>query len=386
MPVQYNLVQKVKLAVGAGCVKDLAAQAKELGHKKALVVCDPGTVAVGLISKVTDALAGEGIEFYVYDKVEPEPPYTIAEEGIKVFKQEGADFVIGVGGGSSIDCSKAINALRYNDPPILQYADFVNHPLNLSPGLFVVPTTAGTGSELSDGIVLCDDDGNKIGMLAIPAMAEYAFIDPELYAGMPPGLTVATGLDAFSHASEGIMTTIRNPVSDLINEKILETVVEYLPKAVKDGQDLEARTKMALSASMAGWQLAYSHSNAGHSIAHVIGKWYKIPHGLACAYATPWVMEFCAPVVPDRVQWVGELLGVKFSGNETPEEIGAAVREAYIKWANEDLGLRPATTFDIDKSLFPKVAEDIKNEFFQLFQQPPMSAADAEVILGKIFA
>jgi alcohol dehydrogenase len=381
----FQLVQNVKLVFAPGCVNDLGTLLHEKGFTRALIVCDPGTVAAGLVAKVEQSLASAGLEAIVYDRVMPEPIHTVPEEGIVVFNEQGCDVVVGVGGGSSLDVAKAVNLLRFNEGPLLRFAA-PNVPLNHSGDLYLVPTTSGTGSEFSDGIVLGDDDGIKQGILAVEAMAECVFLDPELMLTMPKGLTAATGLDAFSHACEGYMTTVSTLVSDLIVEKIMQTIVEWLPVAVQDGTNIDARSHMAIAAAMAGWMLRYGHTNAGHSVAHILTSFLRIPHGIACAYATPWVLEFNAPVAPEKVKWVGRLLGAAFTGNESPEEIGCLTREAYLRFRDERLQIPPASACDVDVTLFPRMAKEITEELFQVFQLRPMSVSDARHILERIFA
>jgi alcohol dehydrogenase len=381
----FQLIQNVKLVFGPGCIKDLGTLLRDNGFFRAFIVCDPGTIAAGLVGKVEASLANAGLTSYVYDKVMPEPIHTVPEEGIRLFHEQGCDVVVGVGGGSSLDSAKAVNILRFNEGPILRFAG-ANVLMNPAPHLYLVPTTSGTGSEVSDGLVMSDDDGVKHGMLATNAMAEYAFLDPELLITMPRTITLTTGLDAFSHACEGYMTTLSTPISDFMAEKTMQTIIKWLPVAVRDGQNIEARSNMAIAATMAGWMLQYSHTNAGHSIAHTVTSFLRIPHGAACAYATPWVLEFNALAVPQKVKEVGLLLGAVFVGSETPEEIGRLAREAYVRYRDEELQLPPANSYEIDRALFPQMAEEITHEMFQAFQLRPMSEGDARDILEKMFA
>lgn len=379
------LEQKVNLIFGPGKLSELGGIVREKGYRKAMVVCDSGIVAAGITDKVCKVLADAGVEYIVYDKVNPEPSHNVPDQGIVVFQENGCDVAVGVGGGSSMDCAKSINLLRYNEGPILRFAG-PNVPMNLSPGVILIPTTSGTGSEVSDGLVMSSDDHMKHGCLAVNAMAEYAIVDPELMVTMPPELTAATGLDAFSHACEGYTTNIASVATDHIEEAVMRTVVEWLPVAVRDGSNVEARAHMAIASTLGGWMLVQAHTNAGHSVAHLIGSYYGIPHGEACAYATPWLLEFNAPALPEKVRWVGELVGGRFTGRETPEEIGAITRDAFIRFRDEVLQLPPASRYNPDKSIFPTVAQGIVDEMFQMFQPRPMSVQDAMDILEKLFA
>ena len=379
------LEQKVNLIFGPGKLSELGGIVREKGYRKAMVVCDSGIVAAGITDKVCKVLADAGVEYIVYDKVNPEPSHNVPDQGIVVFQENGCDVAVGVGGGSSMDCAKSINLLRYNEGPILRFAG-PNVPMNLSPGVILIPTTSGTGSEVSDGLVMSSDDHMKHGCLAVNAMAEYAIVDPELMVTMPPELTAATGLDAFSHACEGYTTNIASVATDHIEEAVMRTVVEWLPVAVRDGSNVEARAHMAIASTLGGWMLVQAHTNAGHSVAHLIGSYYGIPHGEACAYATPWLLEFNAPALPGKVRWGGELVGGQCTGRETPEEIGAITRDAFIRFRDEVLQLPPASRYNPDKSIFPTVAQGIVDEMFQMFQPRPMSVQDAMDILEKLFA
>lgn len=381
----FQLLQKVKVAYGSGCIRELGPLVKEMQLHKVLILCDPVLVSSGIVGKAQASLAAAGIDAVIFDKVEPEPRHTIPEEGYARYQAEGCDAVVGIGGGSCMDVAKAVNILRFNPGRILDYAK-PGAEMQPAPGLILVPTTAGTGSELSDGVVVSDDEHIKQGILAPNGMAEYAFLDPELMESMPPGLTASTGLDAFSHACEGYTSGAATLITDMINEKCMESVVKWLPVAVANGKDMEARGHMAVAAAMGGWMLGYSHTNGGHSVAHMLSSHYGIPHGLACGYATPWVLAFNAQAMPEKVRWIGVLLGAEFRGGETPEEIGARTCQAFIDFRDKALNVPSASRYDVDKGTFPQVAQEISEEMFQAFQPREMRARDAEEILQRIFA
>jgi succinate-semialdehyde dehydrogenase len=172
--------------------------------------------------------------------------------------------------------------------------------MKLSPGLICIPTTSGTGSEVSDGMVLSDENHVKYPILATNAMSDYAIIDPELRVGMPPGLTAATGLDTLCHFVEGFQSNAASTLTDFFNKKGIETVIKYLPRAVADGTDIEARSEMAVASVVGGWMLGTSHTNAGHSFGHTVGGHFNIPHGVACAAGEPYVIEGNAEVIPEK--------------------------------------------------------------------------------------
>ncbi len=343
--VGYTCMQNVKIMAGAGCHKSMGQALKESGYGKAFVVYDAGVKAAGIIDKVTDSLKAAGIEYVEFDKVLPDPPAEIVDEGGALCMDSGCDCVIGIGGGSAIDTAKGINILRVNGGHILEYANPANE-MKKSLGLMSVPTTSGTGSELSNGLIISDTANDiKAAILAANGMSEFAVIDPEFSKGMPKGLTIMTGLDVFSHAAEGYTSVLADPMTDMINKAIMENVVKFLPRAVADGEDMEARTKMHIAASLGGWMLGNSSAHVGHSIAHVIGGMYHIPHGACCAYSLPVVLDVVSGVLPDKVKEIGEILGAVFDGGETSAEIGERTAEAYKHFAYGVVGVKKVDEF-----------------------------------------
>lgn len=343
--VSYTCMQNVKIITGAGCHQNMGQALKEAGYNKAFVVYDSGVKAAGIIDKVTDSLKTAGIEYVEFDKVLPDPPAEIVDEGGALCIDSGCDCVIGIGGGSAIDTAKGINILRVNGGYILEYADPANE-MKKSLGLMSVPTTSGTGSELSNGLIISDTANDiKAAILAANGMSEFAVIDPEFSKGMPKGLTIMTGLDVFSHAAEGYTSALADPMTDMINKAIMENVVKFLPRAVADGEDMEARTRMHIAASLGGWMLGNSSAHVGHSIAHVIGGMYHIPHGACCAYSLPVVLDAVSGVLPDKVKEIGEILGASFDGGEAPAEIGEKTAAAYRHFAYDVVGVKKVDEF-----------------------------------------
>lgn len=383
--LDIQMVQKVKVIYGIGSISKLGELVIEAGFKKAMVVCDKGVKESGIIDKVTDSLKNSNVDYYLFDKALPDAPVNIIEEGAAICKKEKCDTVIAVGGGSSIDTGKGINILQHNEGSILRFAD-PSVPMNLSLGLISIPTTSGTGSEVSDGVIVSNEvEKQKVPILAINGMSEYALVDPELMVSMPSHLTASTGMDTLAHLIEANTSVASNLFVDKITEKGIETVVKWLPEAMKDGSNVEARANMAVCCTLGGWMLGYGHTVAGHSIAHTLGSMYHIPHGFAVAYALPYTLEFNAPVIPEKTKKIGELMGAKFNGNETPEEIGVIVKNVVDDFIGQ-LGLKKANEFDYDEDMFPEVAAAIETEMFQVFNPRKMTSDDALEILKKIFA
>lgn len=387
MALSFQFYEKAKLLYGNGCISQIGELAKDYIHgTKALIVVDPGMKTTGVVDKIVAGLEKSGIKHVVFDESEPNPPIAASEKAYKLFKKEGCDVVIGAGGGSNMDCAKGVNILRFNPGPLLQYANF-QKPFEVGTGLIMVPTTSGTGSEMSDGAILSDEHHVKLNFIASECFAEYAVLDPELLAGMPPKLTASTGLDALAHAIEGWTGTLTNYFMEFFDEKIVRDVVKYLPRAVSNGkEDLVARGKMAVASNVAGFSLVYAHVNAGHSIGQTIGAYFDIPHGTACAYALPWVVEFNAIAVPELTKDVGRCFGVTFTGNEAPEDIGHMVREAIIKFRDVDCRLPSIKTYRYDESKFDEIAQVSAEEFFQMFNPRKMTKADCLAVLRNMYA
>ena len=380
----YTLMQKVKVFAGQGSLSQLPEIMKEAGFTNAFLVCDGGIVKMGLAARVQEILAAAGLKSTLYDKVLPDPPSGLVGEGHRLCGEAGCDCVIAIGGGSSIDTAKGINILRFNEGNILDYANPAT-PMNPASGLIVIPTTSGTGSELSNGVIITDEStGLKAAMLAPNAMSEYALIDPELTTGMPPMLTMFTGLDVFSHAAEAYTTILASVMIEPICEKLMQDVVTYLPRVIKDGSDIEARERMLVSASLGGWMLACACAHVGHSIAHVVGATFHIPHGRACAASLPPSLEFIAPACPAKVRKIGEILGATYDGSETPEQIGAKTAEAYKAFV-AGIGL-PALPFaKPGEEGMAKLAYDIAHEPLAVLTPIPVTEENARAMVEKIF-
>ncbi len=232
-------------------------------------------------------------------------------------------------------------------------------------GLIAVPTTSGTGSELSNALVVTDvEKQEKLAVLADEAVSEYVILDPNLPKSMPLGLTIQTGLDVFSHAFEAYTSTLSTPVVDAICEKIMFLVVKYLPKAVQDANDLEARRRMMIAAALGGWVINNGGTHLAHSIGHIIGAKYHIPHGMACAYALPGVMYHTALVKPKKVREVGNILELGLAQELSDEALGKAVSEGFRAFRDDVLGLKSFAELEIEKEKLQELTDTVIHERF----------------------
>lgn len=383
--MDFTLMQNAKVLYGEGKVHEAGPLLRQIGATKALVVCDEGVKKAGILEKVTASLREAGVGFAVFDKVQPDPPSALVDEGAAFCRSEGCGAVVAVGGGSSIDTAKGINLLRCNEGCIMDYADPAR-AMNRAGDLVAIPTTSGTGSELSDGLVITSPGHVKCPILAVNAMAEYIILDPLLTVGLPAGLTASTGMDALAHSVESYTSTLATPLTDQISEGNIRAVLRWLPCAVEHPNAVEPRAHLAVASMLGGWMLRYGHTHAGHSVAHVLGAACGIPHGYACAYALPWVLEFNAPAIPEKTMEVGRLFGCRFTGGETPWQVGSAVRRAVIDFRDKALHLRPIADFAARPGDLDALAEKIEGELFQAFNPRKMYKDDARRLLEKIFA
>lgn len=385
MPLNYALQQTTKVISGAGCIANIAELLNDAGYKKPFLICDPGIKATGVIEKIQNILCEAQMESVLFDRVQPDPPDDIVEEAADICKSNECDCVVAIGGGSSIDTGHGVTVLRFNPGHILDYANPENQMV-YCPGLISVPTTAGTGAELSNGIIISNHvTGEKVPIVGYMAMSEYAILDPEMTVGMPKGLTAMTGLDAFAHAMEAYTTVLNSAIISPVCEKVMENVVANLPIVMENPTDIKARETMLMSASLGGWCLANCCAHVGHSLAHVLGGAFHMPHGAAVAYGAPATIKHIAPAVPEKVKKIGEILGVAFDGTETPEQIGEKTAAAYINFRDVVLGFKPVAEWGIDKNAAVALAPKIVAETFAPLTPQPVTEEKAAAILAEIF-
>ena len=318
----------VPAIMGSGASLRTGIKVRDLGCKKVLVVHGKGMKASGIADTIIENIQNAGVETAVFMKVRPDPPDTIIEEGAEVAKLEGVDGIVAVGGGSAMDTAKGINVLINNPPPIMQYFGV---QANLKPGLplIFIPTTSGTGSEVTNmTVVSCTSRGNKDSVVSPVCVGTLAIVDPDLTLGLNPRMTAITGVDALAHAVESMTGGASNPLSDALAREAIREAVKWLPVAYEDGSNLEAREHMILASMFAGMAFTNGLVHLGHSIAHTLGAQFNIPHGLACAAALPEVIEYSSRTEWKKVAMICECLGEEVPENATPEEIGAIARKA----------------------------------------------------------
>ncbi|MGC8782121.1 MAG: iron-containing alcohol dehydrogenase [Anaerolineae bacterium] len=268
----------------------------ELAGRRAFIVTDPHLHALGFTERVAVHLRRAGLEVTHFAEVEPEPSLETVVRGAEAMRAFEPDWIVGLGGGSAMDAAKAMWAL-YERPDIAPDAisPLVKLGLGARSRLITIPTTAGTGAEVTWALVLSDRaEGRKLGLGSRETLATLAIVDPALTAAMPPRHTADTGLDALTHAIEGYTSTWRNDFSDGLCLKAIQLVFDYLPRAVADGSDLEAREKMAVAATIAGLGFGNSMAGLAHAMGHAFGAVFHRPHGAAVGLYLPYTIEFIA--------------------------------------------------------------------------------------------
>lgn len=323
--------------MGPGCLKEAGKEIKSLGLKKALIVTDKVLVEIGLVNKLTEVLDTEGIEYVIYDGTQPNPTVKNVEDGLKLLKENACDFIISFGGGSPHDCAKGIGLVATNGGSIKDY-EGVNKSTKPMLPLVAVNTTAGTASEMTRFCIITDEERHiKMAIVDWRTTPNLAVNDPLLMLEMPKSLTAATGMDALTHAVEAYVSTEATPITDACALKAIELISQYLRKAVENGQDHEARDKMAYAEFLAG--MAFNNASLGyvHAMAHQLGGFYDLPHGVCNAVLLPHVQEYNAKVVPERLADIAKAMGENIEGLSVEEAAEKAI-EAIKKLA-ADVGI-----------------------------------------------
>lgn len=312
---------------GAGARSMLADEAKMKGFTSAFVVTDKDLVKFGICKMVTDVLEKASIPFTVYDDVKANPTMKNVKDGVSAFKASGADFIVAIGGGSSIDTAKAIGIINNNpDFADVKSLEGVADTKNKSVPIIALPTTAGTAAEVTINYVITNEDENKKMVCVDPKdIPCVAIVDAELMSSMPKGLTAATGMDALTHAIEGFITKGAWEMTDMVELKAIEMIHQHLKNIVDDPKNTEAREGMALAQYIAG--MGFSNVGLGivHSMAHPLGAVYDTPHGVANALLLPYVMEYNAPAAKDKYPQIAKAMGVDISKMNQEEAVQAAI-------------------------------------------------------------
>jgi 4-hydroxybutyrate dehydrogenase len=290
---QYNF--PTTILYGGGALDALSERLREKGHKKALIVTDSVIRDLGMARKLTDLLSAQGIPYAMFSDVHPNPTDADVDEGVQSYRENGCDSIIALGGGSPMDVAKVVKVMVAHPPPLEQYDDalggdrLITEPM---PPLYAIPTTAGTGSEVGrSGVIIMRNTGRKTIFFHPHLMPNIAVLEPEMTVSLPPDITAATGIDAFSHCMEAYFAPMFHPMADGIALQGMELILIWLPRACSDGTNIEAREKMLIAATM-GATAFQKGLGMIHSLAHPLSSMYGIHHGLANALLIPDCVEF----------------------------------------------------------------------------------------------
>jgi alcohol dehydrogenase len=330
--------------MGAGCLTEAADAVKAHGFKKALIVTDKVLNQIGVVKQVVDLLAERNVEAVVFDGTQPNPTMGNVEAGLALLKTNECDFVISLGGGSPHDCAKGIALVASNGGSISDY-EGVDVSAKPQLPLVAINTTAGTASEMTRFCIITDEARHiKMAIVDKNTTPLMSVNDPELMLAKPASLTAATGMDALTHAIEAYVSTAATPITDAVAIKAIELIQAHLRTAVNDGQNLEAREQMAYAQFMAG--MAFNNASLGyvHAMAHQLGGFYDLPHGVCNAVLLPHVQRYNAKVCPDRLRDVAKAMGVNVE-TMTAEQGADAALEA-IQVLSKDVGI-PAGLKDL---------------------------------------
>ena len=323
---------------GKGAILSVTEEAKRRGFKKAFICSDPDLIKFNVTKKVTDLLDKEGLPYEIYSEIKANPTIENVQGGVAAFKNSGADYIIAIGGGSSMDTSKAIGIIIAN-PAFEDVRSLEGLSATTKPAvpIFAIPTTAGTAAEVTINYVITDVEKKRKFVCVDPHdIPVVAFVDPDMMSSMPKGLTASTGMDALTHAIEGYTTKGANTITDMFNLKAIELIAQSLRGAVENTP--EGREGMALGQYLTG--MGFSNCGLGivHSMAHGLGALYDTPHGVANAIILPTVMEYNKDAVGEKLRDVAKAMGVADTEKMSKEEYQKAAIDAVKKLA-EDVGI-----------------------------------------------
>lgn len=351
---QFSFELPTRIEYGVGVISKLGDELRLLKAQKVAIITDPGIIKAGLLDKITSILKEEKLLYNVFDGVDPNPKDRNVESGAQVVRSFGADAMVAIGGGSVIDCAKAIGVLVSHDG--MRIKDFEGKTAVKKQILpfIAIPTTAGTGSEVTFSAVITDTENNYKMTVRSPFMAaKVALLDPKLTVTVPPHITASTGMDALTHAIEAYTVKVSEPVSDALALYAIELISNNLVNAVKNGEDIEARACMLVGSLLAG--IAFSHSDVGsvHCMAEALGGVYDAPHGICNAVLLPYVMEYNVEFCLEKYSRIAQAMGEVFY---TIEE-GAMKAVERVKELAVDVGLPSFKSLGVKEEDLEKLAD-----------------------------
>lgn len=382
----FEFRMKTNIIFGEHKLATVGDICKKCDAKKVLVLCDPFLKETESISVIKDSVSQQGIDCEVYSDIVPEPPAEIVDEIAGKFKAQKVDFIIAIGGGSTMDTAKAISMLQTNEGSIRDYLFGGTKTVRIK-GIPVccVPTTAGTGAEVTAAAVFTDvKTDNKLSVASDLIMPEYAIVDPVTQVTMPAKITAMTGMDALTHAIEAYVSLKSDPVADVLALEAIKIISKNLRSAVHDGNNMEARMSMAYASTLAGICIANSSVGAVHGIAQSMGGVAHTPHGLANAVMLPYVMKknFVANIA--KYKDIAEAMGEDIYGLNDREAALTAI--SAVEKLNEDVGIpKKMSDVGITKEMLPKIVELTMKYRLLAVNPRKLSQQDIENIVSDAF-
>ncbi|EJL3960568.1 iron-containing alcohol dehydrogenase [Vibrio parahaemolyticus] len=324
---------------GSGAVSELLEAISDLGFRRLLLVTDEGLVRIGMVGKVLEQTQRLGLQVGVFSEVKPDPTYDQVEDGLRAYNASQSEAILALGGGSAIDCAKVIAARVSNKRSIKKLSGLFKVWRTPAP-LFVIPTTSGTGSEVTIAAVVSDPDTHLKTPLMDPKLVPImAALDPDLLIGLPAKITADTGIDALTHAVEAYISRNATPETQAYSVAAIKLIFRYLPKAVAQGGDIEARYKMAMASYYAG--LAFTKASLGyvHAFAHNLGARYGLPHGMANGLALLPVLKFSLPEIEDELRTLAEKTNINTKDKPSAEHFLEQIESLY-----DAIGIEKCTT------------------------------------------
>jgi alcohol dehydrogenase class IV len=366
-----------KVLFGPNTIRSVGNEVLQLGGKKVLIITDPGVVKANLVQPIKASCEAAGVSYVIYDQVKPEPPVRCVEEAAELFRREKCDLVVGLGGGSSLDVAKAVSLKVTNEMNVLEMCGMDLVKKRGVPKI-LIPTTSGTGSEITRVSVLTDEKQNaKTVIKSLYTLADVAIVDPLLTLTVPPKVTADTGMDALVHAIETYVATSATPFSDILAERAIEWVAQYLPIAWAKGSNLEARYYMSLAATVAGMAFASGGLGAVHALAYPVGTEFHLPHGRSNAIMLPHVMKYNLSGNPEKFATIAALMGEDVEGLSAMEaaELSVEAVEDLLSTVQIPFHLRD---YGIPEGAIPKLIEG-GMRFARLFIPNPRDLNEADV-------
>jgi alcohol dehydrogenase len=351
---EFSFELPTRIEYGVGVISKLGDELRLLKAQKVAIITDPGIIKAGLLDKITSILKEEKLLYNVFDGVDPNPKDQNVERGAQVVRSFGADAMVAISGGSVIDCAKAIGVLVSHDGKRIKDFEGKTAVKKQILPFIAIPTTAGTGSEVTFSAVITDTENNYKMTVRSPFMAaKVALLDPKLTVTVPPHITASTGMDALTHAIEAYTVKVSEPVSDALALYAIELISNNLVNAVKNGEDIEARACMLVGSLLAG--IAFSHSDVGsvHCMAEALGGVYDAPHGICNAVLLPYVMEYNVEFCIEKYARIAKAMGETF---ETSRE-GAMKAVERIKKLATEVGLPSFKSLGVKEEDLEKLAD-----------------------------